>query len=88
MATIHGGPGRGRYLISCKDGARLARFVSDSLANPALHLLDTIGPQGAPHTAVYEMAHATAAQLEQHFAASGDMKIEPDRPLSLFDPSL
>ncbi len=84
MTTIQGGPGRGRYLVSCADGARLARFVSEARGNPELHLLDTIGPQGAPHTAVFEMAHTTAAQLEQRFNAGGDMKIEPDRPLSLF----
>jgi hypothetical protein len=88
MATIQGGPGRGRYLVSCSDSERLARFVSDTVADPALELLHTIGPQGAPHTAVYDMAHDTAAQLAQRFAASGDLKIEPDRPLSLFGPQL
>ncbi len=87
MPTIQGGPGRGRYIVSCSDGAKLARFVSDARANPELQLLDTIGPQGAPHTAVFDMAHATAAALEQRFASTGDMKIEPDRPLSLFGPS-
>ncbi len=87
MATIQGGPGRGRYLVSCPDSAKLAHFVSESHADPELQLLDTIGPQGAPHTAVFDMAHATAAQLEQRFATSGDMKIEPDQPLSLFGPA-
>ncbi len=84
MATIHGGPGRGRYLVSCADGARLANFVAESHADPELQLLDTIGPHGAPHTAVFDMAHATAAELERRFATSGDMKIEPDQPLSMF----
>ncbi len=84
MATIQDGPGRGRYLVSCTDGAKLAGFVSETRSNPELQLIDTIGPQGAPHTAVYEMAHATAAQLEQRFAAEGTLKIEPDRPLSMF----
>lgn len=87
MATIQGGPGRGRYLVSCTDGAKLARFVSDSHADPELQLIETLGPQGAPHTAVFDMAHAIAAQLEHRFASSGDMKIEPDQPLSLFGPS-
>lgn len=87
MATIQGGPGRGRYLVSCNDGTKLASFVSESHANPELQLVETIGPPGAPHTAVFDMAHAIAAQLEHRFAASGDMKIEPDQPLSLFGPA-
>jgi hypothetical protein len=87
MPTIQSGPGRGRYIVSCADGAKLARFVADARTNPELQLLDAIGPQGAPHTAVFDMAHDTAAALEQRFAASGDMKIEPDRPLSLFCPT-
>lgn len=84
MPVIQGGPGRGRYLVSCPDSAKLSGFVSEAQRMPDLRLLDTIGPQGAPHTAVYEMAHATAAQLSQRFAAGGDMKIEPDQPLSMF----
>ncbi len=86
MASIQAGPGRGRYLISSTDGARLARFIADARADPDLQLQNTIGPSGAPHTAVYDMAHATAAQLARRFAASGELTIEPDRPLSLFGP--
>lgn len=88
MTTLSGGPGRGRYLISCNDGVKLARFVDDARIKPELTLLDTIGPRGAPYTAVFEMAHSTAADLARDFALSGDMKIEPDRPLSMFGPSL
>ncbi len=84
MPVIQGGSGRGRYLISCTDSGRLSRFVTDARSNPELRLLDTIGPTDAPHTAVYEMAHDMAAQLQKHFAASGDMNIEPDRPLFPF----
>lgn len=87
MASIPRGPGRGRYLISCTDSTRLNQFLSDALANPELQLLQTIGPPGAPHTAVYDMPHDTAAQLERQFIASSHLKIEPDRPLSLFGPS-
>lgn len=85
MPVIQGGPGRGRYLVTCADSGRLSRFVADARSNPELQLLDTVGPTGAPHTAVYEMAHDMAAQLQKHFAASGELNIEPDRPLSLFD---
>ncbi len=49
-----------------------------------MQLLHTIGPAHAPHTAVYDMAHDTAAQLSQRFTASGEMRIEPDQPLSMF----
>lgn len=84
MPVIQGGPGRGRYLVSCADSGRLSRFVADARANPDLKLLDTVGPPGAPHTAVYDMAHDMAAQLQKNFAASGELNIEPDRPLSLF----
>ncbi len=86
MASIQDGPGRGRYLISSTDGAQLARFMADASAHPDLKLQHTIGPTGAPHTAVYDMAHATAAQLARRFAAGGELTIEPDRPLSLFGP--
>jgi hypothetical protein len=89
MPFIQGGPGRGRYLISGADSNRLAHFVSEASTNPDLQLLDTLGPPGAPHTAVYDMAHDMAAQLQKNFAASGDLNIEPDQPLSLFGrPSL
>ena len=84
MPIIQDGPGRGRYLVSSGDSAKLADFVSEATRMPELQLLNTIGPQGAPHTAVYDMPHATAAQLSQRFASSGDMKIEPDQPLSMF----
>lgn len=84
MPILQGGPGRGRYLVSSGDRMKLAGFVAEAQRMPDLQLLNTIGPQGAPHTAVYEMTHATAVQLSQRFAASGDMTIEPDQPLSMF----
>ena len=84
MTTLQGGPGRGRYLIIASDDRRLRRFVDDAHTDPELHLIETIGPNDAPHTAVYEMAHNRAIALQQDFAAEGVLKIEPDRPLSLF----
>lgn len=84
MPVIQAGPGRGRYLVSCVDSDKLSRFVAEARGNPDLQLLDTVGPPGAPHTAVYDMAHDMAAQLQKNFAASGELNIEPDRPLSLF----
>lgn len=84
MPVIQGGPGRGRYLVSGPDSSKLAGFVAAAAANPELKLLGTIGPQGAPHTAVFDMAHDTAVQLQQRFATEGDLRIEPDQPLSMF----
>ncbi len=81
-------PGRGRYLVSLSsnltDSGKLADFVSQASANPDLRLLELIGPAGAAHTAIFDMSHDIAAQLEGHFAAGGDLKIEPDQPLSMF----
>ncbi len=85
MPVIQGGPGRGRYLVSCTDSGKLSHFVAEARADPGLRLLDMLGPPAAPHTAIYDMAHDTAASLQQRFAAGGDLRIEPDRPLSLFD---
>lgn len=84
MPVIQGGPGRGRYLVSCMDSGKLASFVSGTSGNPELRLLDTVGPPGAPHTAVFDMSHDKAAELQRHFAAGGELKIEPDQPLSMF----
>ena len=85
MPILQGGPGRGRYLVSCNDSGKLSNFVSGASGNPDLRLLDTVGPPGAPHTALFDMSHDKAAELQRHFAAGGDMKIEPDQPLSMFD---
>lgn len=84
MTTFQGGPGRGRYLIIANDTQRLQRFIADAQADPELDLIETIGPTGAPHTTVYEMTHNKAGALEQGFQAEGALRIEPDRPLSLF----
>ncbi len=84
MPIIQGGPGRGRYLVSSADSGRLASFMAEAGTLPGMTLLHTIGPAHAPHTAIYEMAHETAAQLVQRFGASGEIRIEPDQPLSLF----
>ncbi len=84
MPVIQSGPGRGRYLVSCHDSSKLNDFVSGTRGNPELQLLDTIGPPGSPHTAVFDMSHDKAAELQRHFATGGELKIEPDQPLSMF----
>ena len=84
MPTLQGGPGRGRYLIIANDSRHLQRFIAETQSDPELDLIDTIGPTGAPHTTVYEMTHNKAVDLEKNFQAEGALRIEPDRPLSLF----
>ena len=84
MRAIEGGPGSGRYIVSCKDPGKLGQFIQSSYQDPALQLIDTMGPVGAPHTAVYEMAHTKAADLQRLFSQAGELTIEPDQPLSMF----
>ena len=84
MHVIEGGPGSGRYIVSCNDPGKLSQFIQSGYQDPSLQLIDTMGPAGAPHTAVYEMAHAKAAELQRLFTQSGELKIEPDQPLSMF----
>ena len=84
MRSIEGGPGSGRYIVSCNEPDKLSQFIQASYQDPSLQLIDTMGPTGAPHTAVYEMAHSKAAELQRLFTQSGALKIEPDQPLSMF----
>lgn len=84
MSTLQGGPGHGRYLIIANDNHRLRRFVDDAHNDPELDLIETIGPNDAPHTAVYEISHNKAAALQQGFQAEAALRIEPDQRMSLF----
>lgn len=84
MRPIENGPGSGRYLVSCSNPGKLNEFIENSYQDPSLQLIDTMGPSGAPHTAVYEMSHSKAADLQRLFIHSGELKIEPDQPLSMF----
>ena len=88
MPLIQSVPGRGRYLISSMSTEKLSAFLSEISAHPELQLLDKLGPSEAPHTAVLEMPHTQAAQLQQRFAALGELNIEPDQRLKMFaDPA-
>lgn len=84
MQIIQGGPGRGRYLVSGSDSSKLVDFIEQAGDDPTLSLLDTIGQQNKPHTAVFEMPHDTAAALARRFKDEGNLRIEPDRPLKMF----
>ncbi len=75
-----------RFIIRATgDIAPLASFLDAARFDPAMVVVDTIGPTGFPHTAIIEMSPATAHLLEQRFRASKQLTIEPDRPLSLFN---
>jgi hypothetical protein len=85
MPSIPAGSDKGRYIIRSRDDAKpLAEFLSSVDDDPAIDLVDTIGPQGQPHTVVVEMSHEKALSLEQRFRNTNQLVIEPDRPLSLF----
>lgn len=80
-------PGRGtaRYIVrAAADAGALGSFIESLGANPAIRLVDTIGPSaGPPHTVVVETDPDTAEQLRQR--SQNQLTIEPDQPLSLFD---
>jgi hypothetical protein len=85
MKALEENTGSGRYLISCLNPDKLNEFISSGYQDPTLQLIDTVGPVGLPHTAVYEMAHSKAANLKQLFSTIGELKIEADQTLSMFD---
>lgn len=75
----------GRYIVrAATEGGALGAFIDSLGANPAIRLVETIGPgAGPPHTVVVETDPDTAEQLRQHH--QHQLRIEPDQPLSLFD---
>lgn len=60
-------------------------FLADIQGEPAVTVVDTIGPAGRPHTAVVAVGADQAPSFEQRFRHSPHIAIERDRPLSLFD---
>ncbi len=85
MQVIEGGPGRGHYLVSSSDSKQLSDFIARAVNDAALKLIQVMGPEDAPHTALFDMPHDSAANLARSFQQAGHLKIEPDRPLSMFD---
>lgn len=84
MSSISAGTDKGRYIIRSNAPDQLNAFIDSVRDDSNIELVDTIGPAGRPHTAVFTMASDKAASLEQHFRGSNQLSIEPDRPLSLF----
>ena len=89
MPSSTSGPMEGRtisrYIVhAVADRGALRAFIDGLAANPAVRLVDTVGPEGGPpHTAVVETDPDTAEQLRQR--NHNQLTIEPDQPLSLFD---
>ena len=76
---------RARYIVRARDDkpAALAAFLAGVGADPDIDVVDTIGPQGQPHTAVVAIAPDKALAFERRFQNSNQLSIERDRPLSL-----
>ena len=74
-----------RYIVRSEDARLLADFIDEATTDPELELVETIGPVGVPHTAVFFMPHEKARALQQRYGESNRVIIERDRPLSLFD---
>ena len=75
-----------RYIVRARvEGSTLNDFLTIIRDDQHLELVDTIGPQGRPHTAVVATAPDHAPAFEQRFRNSPELMIERDRPLSLFD---
>ena len=73
-----------RYIVraAADDSSVLAGFVDSIRDDPAVRLVDTIGPRGGPpHTVVVETDPETADALRKR--TLNQLMIEPDRPLSL-----
>ncbi|MEW6373177.1 MAG: hypothetical protein AB1584_19795 [Pseudomonadota bacterium] len=79
-----GSEGNNRYIVrAAGDDGALASFIDSIRNDPAVRLVDTIGPSaGPPHTVVVETDPATVEKLKQR--TLNQLMIEPDRPLSLF----
>ena len=85
MPSTAGSSDRGRYIVQAIDTEQLVDFINEVNEDPAMQLLNTIGPADRPHTVVVEMNHEKARSLEPRFRTSNKLKIEPARPLSLFN---
>ena len=85
MSPISSVPGTGHYIIRSEDAGQLANFIREVQQDPAVTLVNTIGPADRPHTVVVAMSPEKALSLQQRIRKNSiPLIIEPDRPLSLF----
>lgn len=89
MPLTQSGSERGRYLVHAVDDAvPLTAFLDAIASNPAIAIVEHIGPADRPHTVVAEMSHDQARALEKQFRQNRQpITIEPDQTLSLFGAS-
>jgi hypothetical protein len=75
-----------RFIVRARaEGGTLDDFLTIIRDDPQIELVNTIGPDGRPHTAVVATAPEHAPAFELRFRNSPELMIERDRPLSLFD---
>jgi hypothetical protein len=75
-----------RFIVRARaEGGTLNDFLTTIRDDPQITLVNTIGPDGHPHTAVVSTATEHAPAFELRFRNSPELMIERDRPLSLFD---
>jgi hypothetical protein len=76
-----------RYIVrAAGDTAPLQSFIDSIVDDPVIRLAEKIGPAREPHTVVIETDVSTAQMLDLRFRSTNQLMIEPDRPLSLFEP--
>lgn len=74
-----------RFIVRGRDEGALTDFLTMINNDPELELVDTIGPEQRPHTAVVAVAPEQALSFEQRIRNLQQLMIERDRPLSLYD---
>ena len=74
-----------RFIVRRRDEGALTDFLAIINNDPAIELVDTIGPEQSPHTAVVAVPPEQALSFEQRFRNLQQLMIERDRPLSLYD---
>jgi hypothetical protein len=73
-----------RYIIRTRtEPAALAAFLNSIKDDPAIAVVDSIGPTGQVHTVVVDVTADKAPLLERALGESTQLMIERDRPLSL-----
>ncbi|MGZ5202415.1 MAG: hypothetical protein ACXWC4_21860 [Telluria sp.] len=74
-----------RYIVrAAGDSAPLQSFIDGLPGEPAIRLVQAIGPAAQAHTVVIQTDAATAQALAHRFSHTNQLMIEPDRPLSMF----
>jgi len=73
---------RDQYIVRATDPGRLTVFLDGLRDDPAIEVVDRIGPAGQPHTAVLAVPADRASGLQQRIRSIEHLSIEPNRPLS------